>query len=185
MTWNLGPSIFFVRKKIWRELTSGPLTFVGRCHHRRHRRRRRCCRPSPVAIIVNFVARRAIAIDVVVSVACRHRCCCRIPLCRSITMRGIEITVDSSGGDGQRQHNGRQDGRAGTARQGDGVSPSYLLDFNERDIPHTTGIHKQVGEPKKVRKKVSTFCVPKKVRSEGSPFSPPFFQSWNKQAIPK
>ena len=31
---------------------------------------------------------------------------------------------------------------------------SYLLDFNERDIPHTTGIHKQVGEPKKVRKKV-------------------------------
>jgi hypothetical protein len=27
-----------------------------------------------------------------------------------------------------------------------------------------------------VRKKVSTFCVPKKVRSEGSPFSPPFFQ---------
>ncbi len=50
---------------------------------------------------------------------------------------------------------------------------------------HTTGIHKEVGEPKKVRKKVSAFCVPKKVRSEGSPFSPPFFQSWNKQAIPK
>jgi hypothetical protein len=74
---------------------------------------------------------------------------------------------------------GRQDGRAAAAGQGDGVSPSYLLDFNERDIPHTTGIHKQVGEPKKVRKIVSTFCVPKKVRSEGSPFSPPFFQSWN------
>jgi hypothetical protein len=58
----------------------------------------------------------------------------------------------------------RQDGRAAAAGQGDGVSPSYLLDFNERDIPHTTGIHKQVGEPKKVRKKVSTFCVSKKVR---------------------
>ena len=26
MTWNLGPSIFLVRKKNWRELTSGPLT---------------------------------------------------------------------------------------------------------------------------------------------------------------
>ncbi len=36
----------------------------------------------------------------------------------------------------------RQDGRAAAAGQGDGVSPSYLLDFNERDIPHTTGIHK-------------------------------------------
>jgi len=78
-----------------------------------------------------------------------------------------------------------QDGRAAAAGQGDGVSLSNLFDFNERDIPHTTGIHKQVGEPKKVRTKVSTFCVPKKVRSEGSAFSPPFFQSWNKQAIPK
>ena len=36
----------------------------------------------------------------------------------------------------------RQDGRAAAAGQGDGVRPSYLLDFNERDIPHTTGIHK-------------------------------------------
>jgi hypothetical protein len=81
-------------------------------------------------------------------------------------MRGIEIAVDGGGGDGRRRRNGRQDGSGGTAAaaagQGDGVSPSYLLDFNERDIPHTTGIHKQVGEPKKVRKKVSTFCVPKK-----------------------
>ncbi len=43
-------------------------------------------------------------------------------------------------------------------------------------ILHATGIHKQVGDPKKeVRKKVSTFCVPKKVRSEVSPFFPPFF----------
>ena len=24
VTWNLGPSIFFVRQKYWRELTSGP-----------------------------------------------------------------------------------------------------------------------------------------------------------------
>jgi hypothetical protein len=48
------------------------------------------------------------------------------------------------------------------------------------EILHTTGIHKQVGDPKKVRKQGSTFCPPKKVRSEGSPFSPPFFQSWKK-----
>ncbi len=27
VTWNLGPSIFFVRKKYWRELTSGPPNF--------------------------------------------------------------------------------------------------------------------------------------------------------------
>jgi len=81
-------------------------------------------------------------------------------------MRSIEIAVDSGGGgDGRRRRNEQQDGMAAAAGQGDGVSPSsYLLDFNERDIPHTTGIHKQVGEPKKVRKKVSTFCVPKKVR---------------------
>ena len=26
VTWNLGPSIFLVRKKYWRELTSGPPT---------------------------------------------------------------------------------------------------------------------------------------------------------------
>jgi len=38
------------------------------------------------------------------------------------------------------------------------------------EILHNTGIQKQVGDPKKVRKKGSTFCPPKKVRSEGSPF---------------
>ena len=38
------------------------------------------------------------------------------------------------------------------------------------EILHTTGIHKQVGEPKKGEKKGSTFCNQKKVRSEGSPF---------------
>jgi len=66
---------------------------------------------------------------------------------------------------------GAMGGRAAAAGQGDGVSPSsYLLDFNERDILHSTGIHKQVGAPKKVRKKVHTFCVPKKVRMEDSPF---------------
>jgi hypothetical protein len=68
-------------------------------------------------------------------------------------MRGIEIAVDGGGGDGRRRRNGRQDSRAAAAGQGDGVSPSYLLDFNERDILHTTGIHKEVGAPKKVRKK--------------------------------
>ena len=34
-------------------------------------------------------------------------------------------------------------------------------------------------------KKVSTFCVSKKVRSEDSPFFSPFFQSWNFLGIPK
>jgi hypothetical protein len=41
-------------------------------------------------------------------------------------MRGIEIAVDGGGGDGQRRRNGRQDGRASAAGQGDGVSPSSL-----------------------------------------------------------
>jgi len=77
-------------------------------------------------------------------------------------MRGIEIAVDGGGGNGRRRRNGRQDGRASAAGQGDGVSPSSLLDFNERDIPHTTGIHKQVGEPKKVRKKFPPFVFQKR-----------------------
>ena len=77
-------------------------------------------------------------------------------------MRGIEIAVDGGGGDGRRRRNGRQDGRAAAAGQGDGVSPSYLFDFNERDIPLTTGIHKQVGEPKKVRKKFPPFVFRKR-----------------------
>jgi len=89
-----------------------------------------------VAIIADFVAHRAVAIDVVV-VTRRHRCRFRIPLRRSITMGGIEIAVDGYGGDGRRRRNGRKDGRAAMAGQGDGVSPSYLLDFNERDILHT------------------------------------------------
>ncbi len=90
-------------------------------------------------------------------------------------MRGIEIAVDGGGGNGRRRHNGWQDGRAAAAGQGDGVSPAYLPDFNERDIPHNTGIHKQVGEPKKVRKKVSTFCVPKKGEIGGLTFFSTFF----------
>ena len=103
----------------------------------------------------------------------------------TIMMRGIEIAVDGGGGDGRRRRNWWQDGRASAAGQGDGVSPSSLIIREIIEILHTTGIHKQVGDPKKVRKKGSTFCPPKKVRSEGSPFSPPFFQSWKKQAIPK
>jgi len=39
-------------------------------------------------------------------------------------MRGIEIAVDGGGGDGRRRRNGRQDSRASTTGQGDGVSPS-------------------------------------------------------------
>jgi hypothetical protein len=35
VTWNLGPSIFFVRKKYWRELTSGPPIRGSREHPRR------------------------------------------------------------------------------------------------------------------------------------------------------
>jgi hypothetical protein len=58
----------------------------------------------------------------------------------------------------------------------------------ERGIPHTTGIHRMVVDQKKgkkVRKKGSTICPLKKVRSEGSPKVAPFFQSWNKRALPK
>jgi hypothetical protein len=100
-------------------------------------------------------------------------------------MRGIEIAVDDGSGDGRWRLNGRQDGRAAAAGQGDGVSPSYLLDFNEQDILHTKGIHKQVGAPKKVRKKGSNLLCFKKGEIGGSPFFSPFFQSWNKKAIPK
>jgi len=89
-------------------------------------------------------------------------------------MRGKEIAVDGSSGDGRRRRNGRQDGRAAAAGQGDGVSPSYLLDFNERDIPQTTGIHKQVGEPKKVRKTFPPF-VSKKGEIGGLTFFSTFF----------
>ena len=39
-------------------------------------------------------------------------------------MRGIEIAVDGGGSDGRRWRNGRQDGSASAAGQGDGVSPS-------------------------------------------------------------
>jgi hypothetical protein len=47
---------------------------------------------------------------------------------------------DSGAMGGRTAAAGRQ---GGLGREGDGVSPSsYLLDFNERDIPHTTGIHK-------------------------------------------
>ena len=90
-------------------------------------------------------------------------------------MRGIEIAVDGGGGDGRRRRNGRQDGRAAAAGQGDGVSPSYLLDFNERDILHTTGIHKQVGAPKKVRKKGSHLLCFEKGENGGLTFFFTFF----------
>ena len=91
---------------------------------------------SPVAIVVIVVVivSHHDAAYCAVAVACRrHRCCC----CwrqrwasagrdgDAITMRVIEIAVDGGGGDGQWRRNGRQDGRAATAGQGDGVSPSY------------------------------------------------------------
>jgi hypothetical protein len=67
----------------------------------------------------------------------------------------------------------------GRPPQGEVVSPSYQWhQTNERGIPHTTGIHRIVVDQKKkkkVRKKGSTFCISKKVRSEGSPKVAPFF----------
>jgi hypothetical protein len=95
----------------------------------------------------------------------------------------VAAMVDGGAMGGRTAAAGRQGGRGRAGRWGH--SPSYLLDFYERDILHTTGIHKQVNGPKKVRKKVSTFCVSKKVRSEDSPFFSPFFQSWNFLGIPK
>jgi hypothetical protein len=62
--------------------------------------------------------------------------------------------VDGGAMGGRTAAAGRQGGRGRAGRWGH--SPSYLLDFNERDIPHTTGIHKQVNGPKKVRKKVES-----------------------------
>jgi hypothetical protein len=77
----------------------------------------------------------------------------------------------------------------GLLPQGEVVSPSYQWHrTNERGIPHTTGIHRIVVDRKKGKKgeeKGSTFCISKKVRSEGSPKVAPFFQSWNKRALPK
>ena len=55
------------------------------------------------------------------------------------------------------------------------------------EILHTTGIHKQGVDQKKVkkvRKKGSTFCPPEKVSLEGSPFFN-FFSIVEKQAISK
>ena len=48
-------------------------------------------------------------------------------------MCDIEIAVDGGGGDGGQRRNGRQDGRASAAGQGDGGSPSSLVvDVNQR-----------------------------------------------------
>jgi hypothetical protein len=72
-------------------------------------------------------------------------------------MRGIEIAVDGGGGDGRRRRNGRQDGSgrtAGRPRQGREMGSVHLIFLIlMREIFHIIGIHKQVGEPKKVRKK--------------------------------
>ena len=57
--------------------------------------------------------------------------------------------------------------KTGQPTHGEGESPNFWYDGIEQkwgvmEILHTTGIHKQVGDPKKVRKKGSTFCPPKK-----------------------
>ena len=52
------------------------------------------------------------------------------------------------------------------------------------EILHTTGIHKQVVDPKMVRKKVPPFA-PQKGEIEGLTFFQLFLQLWKKQAIPK
>jgi len=110
----------------------------------------------------------------------------RAARCRA---RPAAATMGVSGPGRQRNHNARHRDRGGRRRRwataaqwaagrqggrgsaGDGVSPSYLLDFNERDILHTTGIHKQVGAPKKVRKKgAHLLCSKKKVRLASAMF---------------
>jgi hypothetical protein len=53
-------------------------------------------------------------------------------------MRNIEIAVDGGGGDEGRWHNGRQDGRASTAGQGDGGSLASSRDVNQRDNGNST-----------------------------------------------
>ena len=53
---------------------------------------------------------------------------------------------------------------AGLLRQGREMGDVHLLEMLLREIMeilHTSGIHKQVGEPKKVRKKVQTFVTKK------------------------
>ena len=76
---------------------------------------------------------------------------------------------------------------AGLPRQGREMGEDNLLEMLIREIMgilHTTGIHKQVGEPKKVRKKVQPF-VTKKSEIGGLTFFSTFFQSWKRQATPK
>ncbi len=76
---------------------------------------------------------------------------------------------------------------AGCPQQGREMEEVHLLDMLIREIMeilHTTGIHEKLGDPKKVRKKGPTFCPPKKVRLEGSPFFQ-FILWWIRQAIPK
>jgi hypothetical protein len=77
----------------------------------------------------------------------------------------------------------------GVAAAGRGGKSILSMDqTNERGNPHTTGIHRIVVDRKKgkkVRKKGSTFCISKKARLEGSPKVAPFFQSWNKRALPE
>jgi hypothetical protein len=68
-------------------------------------------------------------------------------------------------------------------------SPSYGImasNEDERQWQFYVLQESYAGEwTKKGEKKVSTFCVSKKVRLEDSPFFSPFFQSWNFLGIPK
>jgi hypothetical protein len=103
-----------------------------------------------------------------------------------ITMRGIEIAVNGGGVNWQRRHNGWQDCRTAATGQEDGVV--NVLNVNERDSPHTTGIHKIVVNKKKCKnvekKRVEHFST-YFCRFGGLLKVEYFFQLWNKRAIPK
>jgi hypothetical protein len=77
---------------------------------------------------------------------------------------------------------------AGRPRQGREMGSVHLFDFNERDIPHTTGIHRIVVDRqkgKKGEKKRFHLLSPRIGEIGGLTFFQLFFQSWKKHAISK
>ena len=74
----------------------------------------------------------------------------------------------------------------GLPPQGELVSPSYEWhQTNERGIPHTAGIHRIVVDRKKGKKGEKKRFNLLHLEKGGSPKVAPFFQSWNKRALPK
>jgi hypothetical protein len=72
--------------------------------------------------------------------------------------------------------------KTGPLPQGEVVSPSRGESHILQEFIDWWWIEEK---EKKVRKKGSTICPLKKVRLEGSPKVAPFFQWWNKRALPK